>query len=52
MLELGTAEDIICNYKDKIELLLNNIIQTESMLLSKGFERIKNILISINHNKI
>ncbi|WGL98006.1 LysR family transcriptional regulator [Arsenophonus sp. aPb] len=50
-LELGAAEDIINNYKDKMELLLNNnIIQTESMLLSKGFERIKNLLMD-KHKK-
>lgn len=51
-LELGAAEDIINSYKDKMELLLNNnIIQTESMLLSKGFERIKNLLMD-KHKKI
>ncbi|HGJ5890061.1 MAG TPA: LysR family transcriptional regulator [Arsenophonus apicola] len=50
-LELGAAENIINNYKDKMELLLNNnIIQTESMLLSKGFERIKNLLMD-KHKK-
>ncbi|HGJ5866635.1 LysR family transcriptional regulator [Arsenophonus nasoniae] len=50
-LELGAAEDIINSYKDKMELLLNNnIIQTESMLLSKGFERIKNLLMD-KHKK-
>lgn len=50
-LELGAAENIINNYKDKMELLLNNnIIQTESMLLSKAFERIKNLLMD-KHKK-
>lgn len=52
-LELGAAENIINNYKDrdKMELLLNNnIIQTESMLLSKRFERIKNLLMD-KHKK-
>ncbi|HGJ5859342.1 MAG TPA: LysR family transcriptional regulator [Arsenophonus nasoniae] len=50
-LELGAAEDIINSYKDKMELLLNNnIIQTESMLLSKGFEKIKNLLMD-KHKK-